>query len=173
MITLRYKDSELIEFIEMVNNELSEASGFYIVDSFGEMRPNDMKYLLSLVDHNLSPDMTIGFHSHNNLQMSYSNAVAMLQYPTNRNLMLDSSIMGMGKGAGNLNTELVLEHLNLFYGKKYKVGPLLEVIDKVINQLHSENYWDMRSSIISLQLIIVLLAMPVIFIVSICLGWIK
>jgi 4-hydroxy 2-oxovalerate aldolase len=49
--------------------------------------------------------------------------------------------MGMGKGAGNLNTELLLEHLNIYYGKSYKIEPLLEVMDKVINQLHSEFYW--------------------------------
>lgn len=141
MITINYSDAELLELIQMVNKELSDAAGFYIVDTFGEMRPNDMNRLLNLVDHNLIPTMTLGFHSHNNLQMSYSNAIAMLQFPTNRHLMLDSSIMGMGKGAGNLNTELLLEHLNLFYGKDYKISPLLEVIDKVINPLHSEFYW--------------------------------
>ena len=141
MITLRYSDAELLELIQLVNKELPDASGFYIVDSFGEMRPNDMSRVLNLVDHNLIPSMTLGFHSHNNLQMSYSNAIAMLQFPTNRDIMLDCSIMGMGKGAGNLNTELLLEHLNLYYGKNYQIAPLLEVIDKVLNQLHSEFYW--------------------------------
>lgn len=141
MITLRYSDEELLRLIDLVNQELIDASGFYIVDSFGEMRPNDMKRVLNLVDHNLNKKMILGFHSHNNLQMSYSNAISMLQFPTNRNIIIDSSIMGMGKGAGNLNTELLLEHLNLYYGKKYNVSPLLEVIDKVINQLHSEFYW--------------------------------
>ncbi len=141
MITLRYSDKELLDLIEMVNNDIPDASGFYIVDSFGEMRPNDMERVLNLVDHNLNENIPLGFHSHNNLQMSYSNAVQLLQFPTNRELMLDSSIMGMGKGAGNLNTELLLEHMNLFYGKKYNVFPLLEVIDKVINQIHSEFYW--------------------------------
>lgn len=141
MITLRYTDSELLELIDLVNTELSQASGFYIVDTFGEMRPNDMARVMNLVDHNLLPSMPMGFHSHNNIQMSYSNACAMLQFPTKRELMIDSSIMGMGKGAGNLNTELLLDHLNVFYGKDYKLSPLLEVIDKVINQLHSEFYW--------------------------------
>lgn len=141
MITLRYSDAELLELIDIVNTHLSDASGFYIVDSFGEMRPNDMARALTMVDNNLVPSMLMGFHSHNNLQMSYSNAVAMLQFPTSRNIMLDSSIMGMGKGAGNLNTELLLEHLNLYYGTHYCIAPLLEVMDKVINQLHSEFYW--------------------------------
>ena len=129
MITLRYSDAELIGLINLVNQELPDAAGFYIVDSFGEMRPHDIGRIVSLVDHNLTPDMPLGFHSHNNLQMSYSNAVAFVQFPTNRDLMLDCSIMGMGKGAGNLNTELLLEHLNTYCGKQYKIGPLLEVID--------------------------------------------
>ena len=141
MITLRYSDAELLDLIDLVNKELPDASGFYIVDSFGEMRPNDMNRMLNLVDHNLIPSMTLGFHSHNNLQLSYSNAMSLLQFPTNRNIMLDCSIMGMGKGAGNLCTELLLEHLNQFYGKHYQIAPLLEVIDKVINQIHSEIYW--------------------------------
>lgn len=141
MITLRYTDAELLELIGIVNEFLPDASGFYIVDSFGEMRPNDMSRVMNLIDHNLIKSMPLGFHSHNNLQMSYSNSVALLQFPTNRELMLDCSIMGMGKGAGNLNTELLLEHLNLFYGKSYKISPLLEVIDKVLNQIRSEFYW--------------------------------
>ncbi|MFA5005844.1 MAG: aldolase catalytic domain-containing protein [Candidatus Izemoplasmatales bacterium] len=141
MITLRYTDKELLELIDMVNSKLPDASGFYIVDSFGEMRPNDMSRMLNLVDHNLRPEMPLGFHSHNNLQMSYSNAITLLQFATNRKLMLDCSIMGMGKGAGNLNTELLLEHLNIFYGSTYKISPLLDVIDKVVNQLRSEFYW--------------------------------
>lgn len=141
MITLRYSDEELLRLIDVVNKQLSDATAFYIVDSFGEMRPNDMERILNLVDHNLDSKMQLGLHSHNNLQMSYSNAIALLQFPTNRNIIIDSSIMGMGKGAGNLNTELLLEHMNLFYGKNYIIEPLLEVMDKVLNQIHAEFYW--------------------------------
>ena len=141
MITLRYTDAELLELIDLVNRELPDASGFYIVDSFGEMRSNDMERIMNLVDHNLLPTMPLGFHSHNNLQLSYSNAVALLQLPTNRDIMLDCSILGMGKGAGNLNTELLLEHMNLFYGKSYRIEPLLAVIDRVMNQIRTEYTW--------------------------------
>ena len=141
MTIMRYTDKELIEFIEIVNRELGNAAAFYIVDSFGEMRMNDMQRVLNLVDHNLKKDMTIGFHSHNNLQLSYSNAVSMLQFPMNRNIIIDSSLVGMGKGAGNLNTELFLEHLNLYYKKNYQLAPLLEVIDNVINQIKEEFHW--------------------------------
>ena len=54
MITMRYSDKELLELIETVNEQLPNASGFYIVDSFGEMRPNDMERMLNLVDYNLN-----------------------------------------------------------------------------------------------------------------------
>lgn len=141
MTVMRYSDQELLELIEEVNTELPDAYAFYIVDSFGEMRSNDMIRVLNLVDHNLLPKMHLGFHSHNNLQLSYSNAISFIDFHTERELIVDASIMGMGKGAGNLNTELFAEHLNLYFGKNYQIQPLLEVIDTVINQLHSEFYW--------------------------------
>ncbi len=141
MTVMRYSDQELLELIREVNEELPDAFAFYIVDSFGEMRSNDMIRIMNLVDHNLLPGMHLGFHSHNNLQLSYSNAISFIDFHTERELIVDSSIMGMGKGAGNLNTELFAEHLNLYFGKQYQIQPLLEVIDTVINQLHSEFYW--------------------------------
>ncbi len=145
MLTLRYSDSELLDLITIINEKLSAATGFYIVDSFGEMRPNDISRLLNLVDHNLSATMALGFHGHNNIQLSYSNAMTMLQFQTDRNIIIDSSILGMGKGAGNLNTEILLEHLNIYHRKNYRIEPLLEVIDKVINQLHDEFGWGYAS----------------------------
>lgn len=141
MLTMRYSDRELLELIETVNRELPETSGFYIVDSFGEMRNNDVVRLMHLVDKNLSDSITLGFHSHNNLQLSYSNAISLLDFSTERNLMLDASVMGMGKGAGNLNTELLLEHMNLHCGTQYHIPPLLALIDQVIQVIHKEFYW--------------------------------
>lgn len=141
MTCLRYSDSEFIDLIKDINTELPEVSAFYIVDSFGEMRLNDLNRITNLVDHNLDPDIAMGLHSHNNLQLSYSNAVTLLNFFTKRNLILDSSIMGMGKGAGNMNTELFAEHLNKYYEKKYSIRPLLEVIDTVINQIRENYTW--------------------------------
>ena len=141
MTIMRYSDRELLELLDVVNTQLADASAFYIVDSFGEMRMNDLNRIVHLVDHNLRPDMTMGFHSHNNLQLSYSNAVTMLQFFSDRDVIIDSAVLGMGKGAGNLNTELFLEHLNLYYNKQYQIAPLLEIIDKVLNTIRAEHYW--------------------------------
>ena len=141
MLTLRYTDQELLEFIDLVNTDLPEAEAFYIVDSFGEMRLNDLTRISYLVDHNLSPDICMGFHSHNNLQLSFSNAVSLLSHETTRNMIFDSSVMGMGKGAGNLNTELFTDHLNIYHQKSYAIKPLLMVIDEVLNQVAVNFRW--------------------------------
>ncbi len=141
MLVMRYTDRELLNLIEAVNRELPTARAFYLVDSFGEMRENDLSRLVALTDYNLNRDIALGFHSHNNLQLSYSNAVSLLKYPTDRELIIDVSILGMGKGAGNLNAELFEEHLNLYYGKHYNISPLLNVIDKVLNQIREEYHW--------------------------------
>lgn len=141
MLTLRYTDQELLEFIELVNIELPKAEAFYIVDSFGEMRLNDLTRIAYLVDHNLSETICMGFHSHNNLQLSFSNAVSLLSHITTRDMIFDSSIMGMGKGAGNLNTELFADHLNLFHQKQYAIKPLLMVMDEVLNQIAVDFRW--------------------------------
>lgn len=50
------------------------------------------------------------------MQLAYSNA-QNLTVQTNRSLIIDSSVYGMGRGAGNLNTELFVEYLNDNAGK--------------------------------------------------------
>ena len=141
MLTLRYTDEEIDDLIKIINTTLKCIKGIYIVDSFGEMRTPELDRLFKIFDSKLNKDLVLGFHSHNNLQLSYSNAIHILNTPTSRNIMLDSSIMGMGKGAGNLNTELLLEHINLLGNSSYQIAPLLDVIDKVIKPLHNEYRW--------------------------------
>ena len=141
MLTLRYSKEELIELIDLININIPNIKALYIVDSFGEMRETELKDIFYLFEKHLSNNIAIGFHSHNNLLLSYSNAIALINFPTIHNIMVDSSIMGMGKGAGNLNTELLLEHINLLGESKYKITPLLNIIDTVIKPLHNEYRW--------------------------------
>ena len=111
MVTIRYSDEEFRELITYCNTYLSEAKAFYIVDSFGQMDNMTLLHKLEIADLYVSDKMKIGFHAHNNRQMAFSNAISWMRYPAKHELMIDSSIMGMGKGAGNLNTELLMESL--------------------------------------------------------------
>lgn len=139
MVSLAYSDEEFLDMIHLVN-EL-EPYSFYIVDSFGMMKGKDLTRLFYMVEHNLKENIWIGFHSHNNMQLAYSNAQRLITVQTSRNLIIDSSIMGMGRGAGNLNTELFVEYLNENAGKNYDIKPLLTIVDKILTGFYERNYW--------------------------------
>lgn len=139
MVSVSYSDLEYVEMIKLVN-ELKPYA-FYIVDSFGMMKNKDLMRLYYLVEHNLDEDIKIGFHSHNNLQLAFSNATSLVNNQTDRELIIDSSIYGMGRGAGNLNTELFLEYLNDFSKAHYSIKPLLNIIDTILNKFYHDNYW--------------------------------
>jgi len=139
MVTMSYTDEEILDLIKKINEIKPYA--FYLVDSFGVMQKKDLVRLIHLVDNNLDNSISLGYHSHNNLQLAYSNAQCMLDIKMNRDVIIDSSIFGMGRGAGNLNTELFADYLNRNMNKNYRIEPLLDVIDENLNTIYNENYW--------------------------------
>lgn len=139
MVSLSYLDGEFLRLIRMANE--IEPYAFYIVDSFGAMKEKELIRLFYLVENNLNENIWIGYHSHNNMQLAYSNAQKLTRIDTDRNLIIDSCIFGMGRGAGNLNSEIFLDYLNQSTHKEYRLKPLLSLIDEVINEYYLRNYW--------------------------------
>lgn len=139
MVSLSYTDEEFLDLIRTVNE--FEPYAFYIVDSFGMMKGKDLIRLFYTVEHNLNPDTYIGFHSHNNMQLAYSNCLSLTQVQSNRSIIIDASIYGMGRGAGNLNTELFMEYLNENENANYNLNPLLAIVDDILDSFHKRNYW--------------------------------
>ncbi len=139
MVSLNYNDTEFLELLYRVNS--FEPYAFYIVDSFGVMKKKDLIRLFYLVEHNLKAGIMIGYHAHNNMQLAYSNAQTLVDIHTDREMIIDSSVFGMGRGAGNLNTELFVEYLNNNLDKSYQMQPLLAIIDQVLGKMHEQNYW--------------------------------
>ena len=139
MVSLNYSDEEFLSLIRRSN--AIHPYAFYIVDSFGVMKQRDLIRLFCLVEHNLDEGIAIGFHSHNNMQLSFSNAQVFLGCASEHELIIDASVYGMGRGAGNLNTELLVEFVNENYEKKYRLRPLLLIIDEILNAFYQQNYW--------------------------------
>ena len=139
MYTIGYTDLELLSLIEWANTNRPEA--FYIVDSFGTMRKNDLLRMFYLVNNNLKSDIKIGFHSHNNLQLSFSNAQALIEMNLKRDMIIDSSLFGMGRGAGNLCTELLTQYINENIEDKYDLIPILEIMDEYIMPIYTQHPW--------------------------------
>ena len=81
----------------------------------------------------LNNEIPIGFHAHNNLELALSNSIEAID---NKIDYLDSTFTGMGRGAGNLKTELLLTFLSLkkklFKIKNFKnIGPVIDQFEKM------------------------------------------
>lgn len=134
-----YTDQDLLGLVESVNRFRPFA--FYIVDTLGTMREPQLLRYFYLLDHNLEPSISVGFHSHNNLQLSFSNAQLLLNLKTHRRIILDSTVLGMGRGAGNLCTELITQHINLYEDGRYVQLSILELVDNHILPLQKKYSW--------------------------------
>jgi 4-hydroxy 2-oxovalerate aldolase len=80
----------------------------YFVDSFGSLLPGQLTRIIKKFK-SLFPEKKFGFHGHNNLELGLSNSIEAVK---NGAYIVDSTITGMGRGAGNLKTELFLSYLN-------------------------------------------------------------
>ncbi len=140
MVSMRYTDDEYRALIKVCNSELAEAKGFYVVDSFGQMDSEVLIHKLKLADQYVADTMKIGFHAHNNRQLAYANSLAFIGFNARHDIMLDASIMGMGKGAGNLCTELIMESL-ILEGKRYNTGCLYDAISEYFSKIIKEYPW--------------------------------
>ena len=137
--TMTYTDEALLRLIDRVNR--LQPYAFYIVDTLGTMYKKDLLRMFFLVDNNLSKSIHVGFHSHNNLQLSFANAQELLQINTTREIIIDSSVFGMGRGAGNLNTELITQYINDNMIPRYNNVEILEILDQYIKPLRLQYQW--------------------------------
>ncbi|WP_349688861.1 aldolase catalytic domain-containing protein [Campylobacter coli] len=134
-----YNLQELITLIQSANKINPYA--VYIVDTYGFMNKYDLMEKFFILDSNLNKNIKLGYHSHNNLQLAYSNCVELIEHNTQREIILDSSVFGMGKGAGNANTELILSYLNEKFKTNYDIDQILEIIDIYISKEKEQNPW--------------------------------
>lgn len=96
-------NSSFLDLLEGVDSTLDY---FYMVDSYGGILPNEVREIVQLVKS--KTDVKLGFHGHDNLSMGLINTITALEEGCD---IIDSTITGMGRGAGNLKTELLLTYL--------------------------------------------------------------
>lgn len=136
-----YTDDKLDEVVKLLNQLKPYA--FSIVDTYGIMDINSLIHYYKFLDTNLDPDIGIGFHAHNNFQLAFANCMelARMHGEKHRELLLDGSIFGMGKGAGNAPLELLVTFMNENFITHYDINQLLEAIDVTVLDLHKQLNW--------------------------------
>ncbi|MBO7110341.1 MAG: hypothetical protein J6W18_00165 [Bacteroidaceae bacterium] len=137
--TLAYRNEDLIEMAKDMN-EANPAS-LSMVDTFGAMYEEDVVRIASCLDASLNKEIKMGIHTHNNQQLAFANTLTFLRVMKNsdRGVMVDSSLCGMGRGAGNATTELVANYLNKQMNCHYNVDAIMDAID-VYMGYYQENY---------------------------------
>lgn len=133
-----YSDEELLKLIELVNDVKPYAVS--MVDTYGLLNPGDLLHCFEILDREVLPEINIGFHAHNNLQLAYANSLAFVEKKTERNIIVDGTLFGMGKSAGNTPIELIGRYLNGM-GYRYDINSMLEAIEESIKEVHATSPW--------------------------------
>ena len=134
-----YSDMDMLQYVQKINEIKPYA--FSIVDTYGLLDNKSMTRYFRLIDNNLDPDIKMGYHDHNNFQLAFSNTCKFLAMDTDRELVGDSSVYGMGKSAGNCASELLALHLNQYYHKNYNLSEILECVDTYMMPIYQKHYW--------------------------------
>lgn len=134
-----YDDGAFKELTDLVNDV--EPYAFSLVDTYGLLHRQDLDHYFSMADSMLKPTIGIGYHAHNNFQLAYSNCIELLENPPKRMMLVDGTLYGMGKSAGNAPIELIAMYMNSKCGKKYDKSQLLEAIDVSILDIYRQIPW--------------------------------
>ncbi|MGG0821810.1 aldolase catalytic domain-containing protein [Paenibacillus turicensis] len=125
-------EHELLEAFEMIKDSVVDV--VYIVDSYGSLDYKDMEHLINKFKKYL-PNKRLGVHTHNNMQLAFSNTLVAA---ANGVELLDASVFGMGRAAGNCPTELLVTHLK---NTNYELRPVLQVLEELLVPLREKEEW--------------------------------
>jgi 4-hydroxy 2-oxovalerate aldolase len=127
-------ERELDNALELLVN--SEVGTLYIVDSFGALYSEQIHLLMDKYIKHAEPyGKQVGIHTHNNQQLAFANTVEAIIRGAN---MLDASMMGLGRGAGNCPIELLVGFL---HNPKFRLRPILQCIQQYIEPLREKLLW--------------------------------
>jgi 4-hydroxy-2-oxovalerate aldolase len=118
----------LVEAAKVVVDAGSTA--VFIVDSAGAFLTDEVRHRIAALRGALPPEVEIGMHEHNNLSLAVANSVAAVEEGAT---LLDTSLAGLGAGAGNCQTEAVvavLERMGIETG--IDLWALQDVADEVV-----------------------------------------
>ena len=131
-----YNDEELKELIGLVNGISPYAVS--MVDTYGLLDSSGLNHILRTIDGTLAPEIRLGYHAHNNFQLGYANAMSLLNYETERGLLVDGTLYGMGKSAGNAPIELLAMYMNEHCGRDFDVLQMQEAISTSIMDFYTQ-----------------------------------
>lgn len=135
----QYTDEEFENMCRLFNQ--IDPMAVYVVDSWGTLGTERIMNYVKLADQNLKKDIAIGYHGHNNMMQAYGTAVKFTQWETDRKVIVDASIYGIGRGAGNLNLELIARYLNINNERNYRIDKMIYIYEKYLKAIYQKHSW--------------------------------
>lgn len=111
----QYQWPDLLTTIKQIS--ALDLQALYFADSNGHLTPTRTKKLFK--NASLLTDIELGLHAHNNLELALGNTIAAIEAGAK---WIDASILGMGKGAGNLKLESFLGYQFAEYGRNQELN---------------------------------------------------
>jgi 4-hydroxy 2-oxovalerate aldolase len=103
----------------------------YVVDSGGALLPDTVKARVSALRQAIN--CNIGYHAHNNLGLAIGNSLAAIEEGAT---FIDGTLCGLGAGAGNAQTEILVAVLNkLGYETGVDLFKVMDVAEDVVRPL--------------------------------------
>ena len=127
-------DYEIEKITKLVSN--SKLDIFYFADSLGNLEPKDITRISNVIKRYWKKD--IGFHAHDNMGRALINGVAAFN---NDVRWIDSTVLGMGRGAGNIKTEFALLQFSKYLSKNSNISLLLKLIENRFDSLKQKYKW--------------------------------
>ena len=130
-------ESDIEDTVKQMNQWKIPADVIYIADSFGNLDTEKTGKLIELTSKFWNGE--IGFHAHNNQGKALTNTIAAMKKSAT---WLDSTILGMGRGAGNASTESLMMELNQENGdERYDSKAIFPLVVEEFQSLRSEHGW--------------------------------
>ena len=139
--TLAYSEADLKDLAQCIN--ACRPVAISVVDTFGAMFEEDLARIVRTLDEALDPAIAMGFHSHNNQQLSFALTMHFVELlaESERSAIVDASLCGMGRGAGNATTELVASYLDRKQNGNYDMDAILDAIDTYMEPFREAYTW--------------------------------
>jgi 4-hydroxy 2-oxovalerate aldolase len=140
-INLMYLHKFNIDRQRSLFDELTYHNGvidyLYFVDSFGSCFPSEVASVVANAKSKLK--CKIGFHGHDNIELAFANSLAAIEAGAD---IIDSTMLGLGRGAGNLRTELATAYASKQQGQQQDIFQLtrfLQVWKEFIRPFTADN----------------------------------
>jgi 4-hydroxy 2-oxovalerate aldolase len=124
--------------IEIITKKISKSKVdvFYFADSLGSLDTEKIINIIKSIKKNWKKD--IGFHAHDNMNRALVNGVTAFN---NGVKWIDSTVTGMGRGAGNIKTEYALLEFSKKLNNNFDISKLLKLIEEKFYPMQQKYKW--------------------------------